>query len=341
MITGPSIYPAEAFRMSNRCVIFVLGTTLLCAASAGAGRAQESPRQVVVTIDDLPATMFGGDLADWQQMTEALLGGLVRGQVPAIGFVNESKLYVEGAAEPDPARVALLQAWADAGLELGNHSYSHPDLHDTPLEQYQRDVLRGAEVTSQVLAAAGGTARYFRHPFLHTGTQLGIRDAFHAFLAEHGYEVAPVTIDNQEWIAARAYDHALVRADTALANRIAAAYVEYMREVFAYYEQQSLAIVGYELPQVLLIHANRLNAAVIDDLLAMIRARGYQFVSLTQALRDPAYDSADEYHGPSGITWLHRWALTAGKRGAFFAGEPDLPSFVLHAYEDRPALDPR
>jgi hypothetical protein len=35
--------------------------------------------------------------------------------------------------------------------------------------------------------------------------------------------------------------------------------------------------------------------------------------------------------GPGGITWLHRWALTQGKRGGFFAGEPTVPEWIEHA----------
>jgi peptidoglycan/xylan/chitin deacetylase (PgdA/CDA1 family) len=295
----------------------------------------EPSRRVAVTVDDLPANMFAGDLSAWESMTRDLVDGLVRHGVPAIGFVNESKLY-DGGEIPDPARVALLQAWIDAGLELGNHTYAHPDLHSTPLAEFQADLLQGEVVTRQLLAEIGDRPRYFRHPYLHTGTDLATRDALHAFLAEHGYTVAPVTIDNQEWIAARAYDHALVRGDSELAERIAATYVEYMNDVFGYYEQQSTALLGYELPQVLLIHANRLNARVIDELVASIRDRGYEFVSLSEALEDPAYGSPDEFTGTGGITWLHRWALTAGHRGEFFAGEPELPSFVHEAYGDRP-----
>ena len=62
---------------------------------------------------------------------------------------------------------------------------------------------------------------------------------------------------------------------------------------------------------------------------SQLTARGYRFVSLQHALQDPAYTRRDEYVGPAGITWLHRWALTEGKKGAFFAGEPVVPEWVL------------
>jgi peptidoglycan/xylan/chitin deacetylase (PgdA/CDA1 family) len=108
-------------------IVVVAGAVLF----AGIARPQTAPQRdrcVAVTIDDLPANMFRGDLSDWQEMTAMLLAGLVRHEVPAIGFVNEGKLYIDGAPDPDPAYVALLQAWLDAGLELGNHTFSHPDL---------------------------------------------------------------------------------------------------------------------------------------------------------------------------------------------------------------------
>jgi hypothetical protein len=79
---------------------------------------------------------------------------------------------------------------------------------------------------------------------------------------------------------------------------------------------------------VLLLHANNLNAEHFSRLARMFRGRGYAFVPLEQALADSAYASQDTYTGPAGITWLHRWALTAGKRGAIFAGEPEVPDWV-------------
>lgn len=291
-------------------------------------------RTVAFTYDDLPANIFRGDVSTMREVTDGLLTGLRRHRIPAIGFVNESKLFDDGTL--DEARVALLRDWLESGHELGNHSFSHPDINTTTLDEYQADVLRGERVTRPLLAEKGHELRYFRHPMLHTGLDLETKSAFERFLGEHGYRIAPVTIDNQEWIFARAYDHAHVRGDAELKQRIAAEYVAYMDSIFGYYEQQSRAIVGYELPQVLLLHANRLNADALDLLVGAIRARGYDFVTLDEALADEAYRRPDEYVGRAGITWLHRWALAQGKRGEFFAGEPDVPAFVREVYEDPP-----
>ncbi len=318
-------------------VVAACGPTKGHAQTSSDGGAGPVSRRVAITFDDLPANSFRPGLEAFRRVTGPLVAGLARHEIPAIGFVNESKLYVDGELREE--RVRLLGTWVEAGLELGNHSYSHPDLHSTPLDAYERDVLRGEEVTRRLLATVGRLPRFFRHPFLHTGTSLEVRDAFDAFLAEHGYRVAPVTIDNQEWIFARAYDHALARHDDALADRIADSYLAYMDGVFAYYEAQSVALLGREIRQVLLVHANQLNADRIDRLLGLIEARGYAFIPLDEALEDPAYEHTDEYAGTGGITWLHRWALTEGKRGEFFAGEPEVPAFVQAVFDDPPAPD--
>ena len=189
-------------------------------------------------------------------------------------------------------------------------------------------MVLGEAVTRRLLAARGTKPAYFRHPFLHTGRSLDTKGALEKFLAEHGYQVAPVSVDNYDYLFAAAYDRAGARGDTDGQKKIATEYVDYMRAVIDYYEQQSVKIVGREITQILLLHASALNAATFDALAGMLKSRRYQFVSLSEALKDPAYTWRDEYTGPAGITWLHRWALTKGTAGSTFAGEPTVPGWI-------------
>lgn len=293
-------------------------------------RVKEPPqrREVAVTFDDLPViSVTRHDIALYREITGKLLATIKANGIPAIGFVNENKLYTDGKL--NEARVALLQQWLDSGLELGNHTFSHPDLHTTPLDAYQMNVVRGEEVTSRLLRQKGMRLRYFRHPFLHTGADLETKRKFEEFLHGRGYRVAPVTIDNSEWIFAAAYARAAERGDKQMMRRVASAYIPYMESMFDYYEKQSIALFGREIRQVLLLHANALNADYFGELVRVMKRRGYRFIALDEALADEAYASPDAYAGRGGITWLHRWALTAGKRGAFFAGEPTTPDFVM------------
>jgi peptidoglycan/xylan/chitin deacetylase (PgdA/CDA1 family) len=303
--------------MTNLLALFA--ASILAAAPA---------RQVAVTFDDLPGVSVVGDgLPALEAMTARLLARFPAG-VPVVGFVNEGKLAPAPGQAPEPARIALLAQWLAAGVELGNHTYSHPDLHHVTADAFEADVVQGEDVTRRLAAARGRRLRYFRHPYLHTGRDLETKRRVEAFLAARAYTIAPVTHDNAEWIFARAYANAGTRADPAAAQSIAEAYVSYMDAKFDYFERQSRALFGREIPQVLLLHANSLNADHFGSLVRMMEARGYGFVTLGDAIADEAYRSPDTYTGPGGITWLHRWALTRGGKALVLPGEPQTPAFV-------------
>lgn len=74
----------------------------------------------------------------------------------------------------------------------------------------------------------------------------------------------------------------------------------------------------------MLIHANELNADLMPELLAMFRRRGYDFVTLGEALANEAYALPEEYVGPNGFSWIHRWSRTRGLPGK---GEPEPPAW--------------
>lgn len=302
-------------------------------AVAAAGWPQAAPpgpsgRRMVVTVDDLPVAPPGRHTLGQQRwITDRLVRTLVEHAAPAVGFVNQSKVEIDGVV--DPARVNLLERWLDAGLELGNHGHSHLDLHRVDVDRWLDDVDRGEAVLRPMMAARGTPLRYFRHPFLHTGRSIDTQRVTADALADRGYAVAPVTVDNGEWIYGDAYADAFNRGDDVVMDRLAASYVDYMLDVVDYYERQATAIVGRPVPQVMLVHAYALNADHLGTLLDELSVRGWTWITLEEALRDPVYRwPTDGYTGPGGITWLHRWAITAGVDPAIFAGEPEVPDRV-------------
>jgi peptidoglycan/xylan/chitin deacetylase (PgdA/CDA1 family) len=288
----------------------------------------DSPgRTLAITIDDLPyASVEGvadaGSLADVQRVNEAILAALARHKAPAVGFVNESRLQVAGERDE---RVAVLQRWVEAGMVLGNHTYSHLRFQDTPLEQYEDDVVRGDVVTRRLME---GKPLFFRYPFNSTGPSKETKEALQAFLAARGYRIAPFTVEHADY----AFDKHWVRArrsgDGELERRTAAAYLDHLDTQLGFFEKLSLETFGREIPQVLLIHANEINAAHLDAMLSRIEARGYRFVTLEEALKDSAYATPDEYVGAWGISWLHRWSVSLGKPMRL-RDEPDPPQWML------------
>jgi peptidoglycan/xylan/chitin deacetylase (PgdA/CDA1 family) len=321
------------------CLLWLFCAFASHAADPTAAATAQLDRRIAVTIDDLPwQRMATTSPADLRTRHAALLAQLRQAGVPVVGFVNEDKLEIDGVVQPE--RVAMLEDWLDAGHALGNHTYGHVDAHAVGLPAFQDAILRGERVLRPMLAKRGQTPQWFRHPYLRAGRTAEDKAAIRDVLASHGYRIAPVTVDNGEWVWAFAYARVLDgsapdgQADTperaALLERLRLGYVPYMLNKIDYYERQSQALLGYALPQILLLHANELNAVAYAELIAGIQRRGYRFVSLDEAMRDPAYAREDGYHGRYGPSWLHRWAMAERRPKDFYAGEPVVPPWVLN-----------
>src|SRR5687767_9816363 len=162
------------------------------AFAADAGPPSTGSRKIAITIDDLPGRLRTPSLKGFQDINRRIVAALKAQKVPAIGFVNETWLHVDGERD---ARVGILRTWVDGGLTLGNHLFRHYSLTRTPLRDYQDDVIRGEVLTRQVLAERKLPLVYFRHPFIHTGPTQETKRSFEQFLAERGYKVAPATFD--------------------------------------------------------------------------------------------------------------------------------------------------
>jgi peptidoglycan-N-acetylglucosamine deacetylase len=313
--------------MNNKSLALAIVISLFAPIAAADQAAEKrGRREIAITFDDLPATH--GDLKMMTYITQKLLGKIKANKVPAIGFVNQSKVDVRDEAAP---RTRLLKMWLDSGLDLGNHTYSHVSIDRTPLAEYQKDVIRGEGVTRKLLADRGMKLRYFRHPQLRTGPTLEYKTALDRFLAGRGYIVAPVTIDNNDYLFADAYARAKARGDKETVRRVVEAYVPYMETMFDFFEKLSIEALGYEVKQTLLLHANELNADYLDELLAMIKRRGYGLISLDEALKDKAYRLPDA-QVEKGLSWIHRWMIAQGKQ---MRPEPREPEFIARLFEPR------
>ena len=287
-------------------------------------KAQKPDRQVAFTIDDLPAGSANSmDAAAITGMTAKLLGRLRDQKVPAVGFVNEKKLYKPGEVDE---RIKALKMWLDYGFELGNHTFSHSSLNQAGLKAWEDDVVQGESVTSMLLLEHRMKLRYFRHPFLDTGRDLVTRREAEAFLVGRGYRIAPVTLDAWDWMFAGVYDDAKKRGDATLQQKLTQGYLEYSDAMFAYAEQLAKQTIGYEPKQILLLHGNQLEADHIGDLIELMRKRGYRFITLEDALSDQAYGLPDTYVGEEGTGWIDHWAITLGKPPQ---GSPVFPQWVI------------
>lgn len=284
-------------------------------------------KKVCFTIDDLPVVSYSiADSTFQRELTTNLLNKLVAHKVPAIGFVNEFKLYSNNKLQP--FQVSLLNQWVTQGFELGNHTYSHLDYNSASLDKFGAEILKGEIQTKKLIESRGKSLRYFRHPYLHTGDTQAKSDSLEQFLKANQYIIAPVTIDNADYLFALAYHRAYVKKDQTLMNRIGADYLTYMENVLHYFEQQSIKLFGTNLRHTLLLHANLLNSHYIGKLAEVYTRNGYEFITLEDALQDKLYQTPITRFGKWGISWLDRWALSQGKGNDFFKSEPSVPEYI-------------
>ena len=110
------------------------------------------------------------------------------------------------------------------------------------------------------------------------------------------------------------------------------AYLAQLDSAFAFAERLSDETFGREVPQVFLLHANRINADYLGAMLERLAGRGYTFVTLAEAVRDPAFSTADEYTRKWGVSWLHRWRVGLGLPSAL-RDEPEPPGWVFEVHE--------
>jgi peptidoglycan/xylan/chitin deacetylase (PgdA/CDA1 family) len=143
---------------------------------------------VGITFDDGPSN----------DHTPALLNALRQNGLRATVF-NEGQY---AAAYP-----AQVQAEVNAGMWVGNHSYTHPHLIQESQAQIDSEVSR----TQQAIAAAGGgTPKLFRPPYGETNSTL------QSVEAKYGLTQIIWDVDSQDWNGASVDQ--IVQANARLTN---------------------------------------------------------------------------------------------------------------------------
>ena len=294
-------------------------------------------RTVALTFDDIPAALVatapgvfqnlqGADGAlDAERINRAIVDSLDEHHAPATAFVNGKRLQAIG----DMPGQRILRYWVQHGYDLGNHTFSHADLNRLTVEQFQNEVVRGETSIRQALAEHGKSLRYLRFPYNHAGDTKEKHDAVAAFLSQSNYTVATCTIDNLDYAFSRAYDIMLARKDHNAARKLRAEYLAFTSAAIDYYSQLHKKVFGREIPHVMLLHANRLNADMIGKVLGIFEQKQYRFVTLDEAQSDPAYRTPDTFITKYGPMWGYRWARELGVEvnGKL---EPEPPEWILN-----------
>jgi lysophospholipase L1-like esterase len=148
--------------------------------------------QIAFTFDDLPAHASLPPGETRVEVIAKILAALHDAHMPLIyGFVNGL------AVEQHPGDVAALKAWRDAGNPLGNHTWSHINLNQNSLTDFEANTTKNEALLTELMQGGltqGADWHWFRFPFLAEGDTQEKKAGVRAFLLRRGYKVAGVTM---------------------------------------------------------------------------------------------------------------------------------------------------
>ena len=286
----------SAKRMTKLVLLLCVCLAILTGGVPGS-RAQE----VAITVDDLPdhAPMPAG--VTRVDVAKKLLAALADAKLNGIvyGFVNAGKL------EQHPDEIEVLKLWREAGQPLGNHTYTHINLTDNPAEAFKENIAKNEPMLKQLME--GQDWHWFRYPYLHEGDTLVKRHAVRAYLKEHGYRVAQVTLDFEDYLWNGPYARCTDKKDEKSIAWLKESYLKTAKEYLRLDQEMSRQIFGRNIKHVLLMHIGAFDAVMLADLLAQMKKDGFKFISLAEAESDPAYLSDPDVGLVDGGTLLDQF----------------------------------
>ena len=275
--------------MKFSIAVLLCGIAAVCAA-----------QKVAITFDDLP---LNGDLPPGvtrvQIARDALAVLKARHAPPAYGFINAKKL------EGNPDAAEALKLWA-AAEPFGNHTYGHMDLNKNLADAFEREIDQN-EPALELLSAKDGNWHWLRYPFLHEGETVENRRAVRTYLQGHGYRVAQVTLDWEDYLWNSAYSRCVAKNDTQAIAWLKSSYLSIESSYLDLGKDLAKLVYGHDINHVLLLHLGAFSSTILPDALDLMQKKGFTIVTLEEAESDPVYDGDPDVGSKYGGTLLELW----------------------------------
>ena len=257
-------------------------------------------QKVAITFDDLP---LNGDLPPGatraQIAREAVAFLKERHLPPAYGFINAKKL--EGDADAAEA----LKVWA-AAEPFGNHTYHHLDLDVNTAEAFEQDIEEDEPVL-ELLAGKDSNWHWLRYPYLREGDTVEKRRAVRAYLQTHGYRMAQVTLDWEDYLWNSAYARCVTKNDAKSIAWLKSSYLSIEASYLELGRDLAKLVYGHEINHVLLLHLGAFSSTILPDALDLMQKKGFTFVTLEEAESDAVYEGDPDVGSKYGGTLLELW----------------------------------
>jgi len=292
-----------------RCVLSLGWVLLLALTFASRAYCSEHPAakppatdgfaEVALTFDDLP--VHGPLVPGLTRMdiAKSIIQALqAAGAPPTYGFVNAKRL------DEDPSSVQVLQLWRDAGFPFGNHTFSHMDPNTNPLEAFEQDLLADEPILKKFMGDQDW--HWLRYPFLREGDTIEKHKALEAFLKEHGYRVAEVTLSFGDYAYNEPYARCLAKNDQAGIDWLKQSYLHGAAAELSNGPEMAKLIYGHDIKHIMLLHIGAFETVMLPKLLELLKQRAFRLITLLEAASDPAYAVDPDLPGNWGGTFLQQ-----------------------------------
>jgi len=254
--------------------------------------AQTPPRAfVALTIDDLPDH---GPIPPGSSRTEIatrIITALQEaGSPPVYGFINAKQL------QQKPEDAAVLKLWRAAGFPLGNHAFSHMDLHVNTADAFVQDVAANEPPLRTLMGDADW--HWFRYPYLREGDTPDKYKAVRTFLVQQRYRVAQVTLSFDDYAYNEPYARCLAKNDAGGIAWLEKSYLARADDSLTKGQAAARTIFGRDIKHIMLLHIGGFETIMLPRLLDLLKTRGFTLTTLEDASSDEAYRTE-----PGGQNW--------------------------------------
>ncbi|MGB2623319.1 MAG: polysaccharide deacetylase family protein [Candidatus Acidiferrum sp.] len=265
----------KRFVLFARWLNFALGMCLLAGTAAAQQRGE-----IAITVDDLPTHGPMPPGMTRSQIAKNIIAALKAANLPPVyGFVNGDKL------DRSWDKANVLKLWADAGFLLGSHTYSHMDITPNTVQAFEEDIAMNEGTLEGFMG--GRDWHWFRYPYLNEGDTLEKRHAIRKYLSVHGYRVAQVTIDFQDWAWNEPYARCMNKHDAQAVDWLRTSYLNTASEYVSLSQKMAVMLFGRDIRHILLLHIGAFDSFMLPSLLDSLHKQGFVFISLQEAEADP------------------------------------------------------
>ena len=271
------------------------------AAGAPATSSDANP-EVALTFDDLPVHGPLPNGLTRENVASIIIKALQEAHSPPVyGFINAKRL------EEDPSTGQVLQLWLDAGFPLGNHTFTHMGLNANSLSAFEQDLLADEPTLQKFMGDKDW--HWLRYPFLQEGDTIEKHRGIAAFLNQHGYRVAEVTLSFGDYAYNEPYARCIAKNDQEGIEQLKLSYMNGAADSLAQGGKMSSLVYGRDIRHVMLLHIGAFETVMLPHLLDLLKQRGFKLITLQEAESDPAYASDPDLPSAWGGTFLQQMML--------------------------------